>query len=139
MSAATHEIQQVIAQYGSALDAHDLDALAAVHRDDAEWSFAVRDQVVMGPIRGRDAIIGFASAPPDGPRVQQRDLLTNTVITGGVDGTSRATALLTLIAVDGTTPVIVATGTATFTLNVADEVWRIATLRIAFDNPPVPH
>ncbi|PYY36367.1 MULTISPECIES: nuclear transport factor 2 family protein [unclassified Curtobacterium] len=139
MSAATHEIQQVIAQYGSALDTHDLDALAAVHRDDAEWSFAVRDQVVMGPIRGRDAIIGFASAPPDGPPVQQRHLLTNTVITGAADGTSRATALLTLIAVDGTTPVIVATGTATFTLSVADEVWRIATLRIAFDNPPLPH
>ncbi len=61
---AIHEIQQVIARYGSAPDAHDYDALAALHTHDAEWSFAIGSRVVMGPLRGWDAIIGVASTPP---------------------------------------------------------------------------
>lgn len=139
MSTATDEIQQVIAQYASALDAHDHNALAALHREDAEWTFAIGSHVVMGPIRGRDAIVAFASTPPDGPPVQQRHVLTNVVIPGTSNGTSRATAYLTLIAAHNAAPVIVATGTATFTLKETEDTWNIETLLISFDNLPLPH
>jgi 3-phenylpropionate/cinnamic acid dioxygenase small subunit len=135
-AAAIHDVRQVIARYGSALDAHDYDALAALHSDDAEWAFAIGTQVVMGPLRGRDAIITLASTPPDTPPVQQRHVLTNILITGTSGGTSRATAYLTLIAAYQAAPTIVATGTVTFTLSAADEVWSIKELLISFDGPP---
>jgi uncharacterized protein (TIGR02246 family) len=138
MSTATHEIQQVIARYGWALDAHDHDALAALHHEDAEWTFAVGSHVVMGPLRGRDAIIALASTAPDGLPVQQRHVLTNIVVSDTLNGTSRATAYLTLIAAHDATPVIAATGTATFTLRETEGTWSIEMLLISFDNPPLP-
>ncbi|MBF4615902.1 nuclear transport factor 2 family protein [Curtobacterium sp. VKM Ac-1376] len=139
MSSTTHEIQQVIARYGSTLDAHDHDALAGLHRVEAEWTFAIGSQVVIGPLRGRDAIIDFVSRPPDGPPVQQRHVLTNISISGTSNETTRATAYLTLIAAHDAAPVIVATGTATFVLRVTEGMWSIETLLISFDNSPLPH
>jgi 3-phenylpropionate/cinnamic acid dioxygenase small subunit len=137
MSPSTNDIEQVIARYGRALDNHDFDALASLHHDDAKWTFAIESQIVAGPLYGRDDIIAFASTPPQGPPTPQRHVLTNVVINDISVATSKATAYLTLIAARDGAPRIIATGTASFILVATRGVWRIKTLLITFDNPPL--
>lgn len=121
------------------VDTRDFDLLSRIHTEDATWSFALGGQVIVGPLRGRNAIMEFTAAPTEGEPARQRHVLTNLISSDSTDTTVQVSSYLTLIAAINAAPTVVATATAQFSLVLQQDTWRIAELRIEFDDPPLPH
>lgn len=85
------------------------------------------------------AIVEFTATPTEGEPARQRHVLTNLISSDSTDTTVQVSSYLTLIAAINAAPTVVATATAQFSLVLQQDTWRIAELRIEFDDPPLPH
>jgi len=121
--------EAVLARYAYALDQHDPAALAGVLTEDAVWEFVIAGEV--SPVTGRQAILDFVRDSTAGQTDQRRHHLTTVVVEN-----TTAQAYLMLTSNAGGSPTVITTGFYTFTLERADDEWRIAKLVLVMDNAP---
>lgn len=125
---------QALARYAFALDQQDLVGLEDVLTEDATWTFRIADDIDLGPIVGRAAILEFVRGAMDAQTDQRRHNLVNVVFRSADADTATAQAYLMLTSNAGGSASVVATGFYTFTLERAEEQWRIAELFLGMDN-----
>lgn len=127
-------VHQVLARYAFALDQQDVAALETVLTEDATWAFRIAGESDLGPVVGREAILGFVREAMDAATDQRRHNLVNVVLHSADADTALVHAYLMLTSnADGSSSVV-ATGFYTFRLEHAGGEWRLAELFLGTDN-----
>jgi len=126
-------VHQALGRYAFAMDQQDLEALGAVLTEDATWTFKIAGED-LGPVVGREAILGFVRDAMAAETDQRRHNLVNVVLHSADADSARVHAYLMLTSNAGGTSSVVATGFYTFRLEQADGEWRVAELFLGADN-----
>lgn len=125
-----------VARYGWAYDERDAGALADCFTADGVWEGSVMGVQAVGPISGREAVVGFLGGFWDGQTDQRRHLFTNLVVEPVSTDQALAHAYLLLTSSSDGAMRPVTAGPYRFELTrAADSVWRLQRLCAGFDAP----
>lgn len=124
-------VGQLLADWAWGNDTNDLAVLAAILAEDATLSVAIAGAVVVGPLEGRDAIVGFVGEALGQQTVRRRHCVSN-VRADGDD----FTAYLTIVDTDDDASRVVSTGTYRGSVTAGGDAGpRFAALSIELDRP----
>ncbi|GAA3598062.1 hypothetical protein GCM10022223_11590 [Kineosporia mesophila] len=123
-------VQEALARYALALDDQDAAALESVLTEDVSWNFTLAGQGDLGPVAGREAVLGFVRESWTTQTDRSRHYLSNVVVNGEGPDTAAARAYL-LMTSDSR---VVTTGSYRFSLRASGGEWRIAQLVLGMEN-----
>jgi 3-phenylpropionate/cinnamic acid dioxygenase small subunit len=128
------EIEQLFADYAWPLDTKDWDGFDDLFTDDVSATISIAGEQVMGPLEGKDVVVETFSGSAKGQTDVRRHVISNLRLKPINDNEVNATAVLTLLVVDGGKLELKSSGLY-FTRIVRgdDKKWRFNELQIALD------
>jgi hypothetical protein len=131
-------IGERISRYGWAFDERRADLIADNFTADAVWEGTIRGEDPLGPIEGREAVVGWLSEYWPRQHDQRRHAIVNTVIErlDADEAVAQAYQLLTAARLGQVA--VETTGFYRFELRREGDAWRIARLFSGYDAPFVP-
>ncbi|MET8638019.1 nuclear transport factor 2 family protein [Streptomyces sp. NPDC004680] len=127
-------VQQTLARYAFALDHGDLVALEDILTEDATGTATIAGEVEQGPFVGRAAILDLVRSATEEQAEQRRHHLTNMICHRADADAAVVWTYLMLTSNAGGSPTVITTGFYTFTLQHAEDEWRIAKLFVGLDS-----
>lgn len=128
-------IAERVYRYGWGYDERHRDLLADCFTSDAVWEGNVMGEQPVGPLEGRDAIVGWLAEFWDQQHDQRRHIFTNVIIDELTASTAVAHAYLLLTASAGAAMTPVTAGPYRLMMRKEPDSWRIERLVAGFDAP----
>lgn len=128
-------IAERVHRYGWGYDERDRDLLADCFAADAVWEGNVMGAQPVGPIEGREAIVGWLAEFWEQQHDQRRHIFTNVIVDDLTSSVAVAHAYLLLTSAAGGTVAPVTTGPYRLVMRREPDSWRIERLVAGFDAP----
>ncbi|MCU1526628.1 MAG: hypothetical protein JWP75_391 [Frondihabitans sp.] len=125
-----------MSRYAWAFDERRPDLLADCFTADATWQANIRNETIVGPFTGRDAVVEYMSGFWPRQHDQRRHMIMNPMVTNQSD--DAATIHTYHLLVSSSTDAIVPVTCGFYEVRMAresDGIWRIASLIAGYDLP----
>jgi hypothetical protein len=123
-----------MARYAWSFDERQPELLAECFTADATWVANIRNETIIGPFVGRDAVVEYMSSFWDAQRDQRRHMIMNSLVTEQSEDSATIYTYHLLVSV--TTEAIVPVTCGFYEVRMqrgADGVWRISSLLAGYD------
>ncbi|MXP24246.1 DUF4440 domain-containing protein [Gordonia sp. HNM0687] len=130
-----HEIENALAQYALAYDSGDLATVEKIFAPDAVFTMDITDGATVGPLTGRDEIMGLYRGASESHSGQGRHITTNVAVDALDDTTAKTTCYLLVTNVDNGELTPVTTGVYIDEWSKDGGSWQLTKRHIDLDRP----
>lgn len=130
-----NEIENALARYALAYDDGDMDGVEATFAEQAVFTIRIGDGELVGPLEGRDEIMGLFRGAHESQSDQRRHITTNLLVDEIDEKNVRTVSYLLITSVADGALTILTTGKYEDEWTKAGGEWVLAKRHIALDLP----